>query len=207
MALPNAEVGQIYRYTIFGRLNGQRTMNSQDYRLEVLPAPLDVLSAGDAINTAWDAPGGRLSAYLSCVPDNMTVEKVRVQVLAPVRAINKDYTKNVPGTGPAANTPNLQQSIEKRGEKATRYAVGGMRLPLGSGAAAILDGVLTIGQKNALQAFADVLKNQIGDGVALITFRPVVYNRSFIPNYTYVFTCVAQSTARTQHRRTVGLGE
>lgn len=203
----NAAVGQIYRLTFNSVLNGQLILNTQDYRLEVVPAGGTVFDAYDILLAHLQVATGVNDRYFGVCPANMTITSQWVQCIKPTRIIKKVFALNEVGLRGDADTPNIQQSITKRGEKATRYAVGGMRIPVGTTAADIAIGFLTGAQFSALSSLCVELKKQLGNGTTEMTWRPVVFNPSFIPNFTYVVDCVPQLTIRTAHRRTVGLGK
>lgn len=202
-----AAVGQIYRTQIRGRLNGQRIVSILDYRLEVIPAPTVVTAVYAYMSGLHVVAGGLKDKYKGCTPSNYILDEIGYQCIYPVRIVQQFTAVAEFGLAGLADTSNVQQAIEKRGEKATRYAVGGMHPPVGTQVTNFTAGLLTNGQKVVLQALADEIPNQLGDGVTTLTLRPVIYNRSFIPNYTYITECRIKDTVRVMRRRTVGVGE
>lgn len=202
-----AAVGQIYRTQLRGRLNGQRIISTLDYRLEVIPAPTVVTAVYTFMNGLHVVPTALKDKYLQCTPTNYLLDEITYQCINPVRIVSQAFPVNQFGLAGQADTSNVSQSIEKRGEKAKRFAVGGMRPPVGTQPSNFAAGVLSNGQKIVLQALADELTNQLGDGATTLTLRPIVFNRSFIPNYTYIIKCLAKDTVRVMRRRTVGIGE
>lgn len=202
-----AAVGQVYRTQLRGRLNGQRIISILDYRLEVVPAPTVVTAVYTFMANLHVVAGGLKDKYKAPLPTNYILDEIGYQCIWPVRIVQNFTAVAEFGLSGLADTSNVQQSIEKRGEKATRYAVGGMRPPVGTQATNFTAGLLSNGQKVVLQALADEIPNQLGDGVTTLTLRPIIYNRSFIPNYTYITECRIKDTVRVMRRRTVGVGE
>jgi len=200
-------VGQIMRLTYSGTLLGQQILNLQDYRVEVVPGGGFVTDGYTFIQNWIGGANKHVDKFCAAVPNNYKLVETWVQCISPIRVVKSAVTRNQDGDRTITDASNIQQSIEKHGEKATRYSVGGMRLPVGTNADDIAIGFLTAGQFAALAAFAAQSLEQIGNGTTEMTFRPIIYNPSFIPNFQYMVTCTAKNTVRTQHRRTVGLGK
>jgi len=202
-----AAVGQIYRVTFKGTLNGQQVQNHFDYRLEVLPAAFSVVDTYASMYAYLHAVGNLEDKYVGCTPSNLAFDVMNIQCIKPVRIVGQNFTIGRNGDRGPADTPNIQQSITRRGERAAKFAVGGVRVPVGTTADDIAIGYLTGAQATALEALATQMLAQLGNGTTLLTWRPVIFNPSFIPNFQYVIYTQRQLTIRTQHRRTVGLGK
>jgi len=202
-------VGDIYLVTIYGRIHGQTTLTTFKYELyDVLaPNPTTDTAALD-IFAKWHAVGGMAEKFKAVTPTNWFYEQTWCQRIAPVRIIK---TTSVVASGfglrGSSTTTNNSATITRRGETASRSAVGGIRIPIAP--TECLAGELAAGIKVDLQSLAvEMLLNITSID---LKFRPVLFTpaklappvpASFHP---ILFTRL-EPTARVMRRRTVGLG-
>lgn len=203
-------VGDIYQVTVKGSIHGQITLTTFKYELfEVLePNPTTDTVALDVF-TEWHKEDGIAFFIKSSCPSTWTYQETWCQRIANQRTVkNTSIVASGPGTRPAATTTNVSSCITRRGEAATRSAVGGIRLPLSP--ADVLNGELIGAVKIPLQELAIAMRFNITS--TDVKLRPVLFTpaklsppvpASFHP---ILFTSV-QTTARVMRRRTVGLGK
>jgi len=209
MAAP-AAVGQVYLMTLKGTMDGQLILNTQHYLLSNLTAPYTIDDVANDIDAWWRSlivfptPYGR---YLFCLPPEYNHDQTWIQCIDPVR-----YRKKVfggLGAGQSINSgkwANSGQTITRRGDLANRANIGSFHMVLPStdpGAGGSISGLALA----ALSNMADVLKLTIPLAGAIGTMEPVLYHRQKVPNFSLITQTVAQTTVRTMHRRTVGLGK
>lgn len=202
-----AATNQIYRVILRGTLCGQQIQTLFDYRISSLVGLWDVTDIYNDIASDILAAGKLVEKYMDCVPSNMTVADALIQCIAPQRIRGGVALVNLPGNRGFADTANVQASVERFGELATRRAVGAVHPPVSTAGTDLAIGFVTAAQFAALTALGTQMTASIAGLVTGAILDPVIYNRSFIPNYTQVTGAVAKNTVRTMHRRTVGLGK
>lgn len=193
--------------TVNGRLNEQRTMNTFWYRVTQITDAPDEAIAFAALFLQMTGAGGLLEDYLACVPTNWTAEAVWFQSITPIRQRKVSFPWDAIGGGPSsALTANVQGSITRVGDAARREAIGGVRIPIGTGVGSITNGRLVAGQKAAMQDLADSMAQVIATFAPNVEYTPIVGKPNAAGNYWNVVDATVQDTVRVLRRRTVGLG-
>lgn len=205
MGLPaNAVVAVTYK----GTLCGQTTLNTVHYRVSnpsTIPVVADEM---DELANRFTAVGALdiLTAYRGCLPDNMTVNYVRLQPVYPVRyrAVQKNI--GLPGLADSSFVSNLQASITWVTELAGRNQTGGIRIPQGPNN--VDNGKWLGAWQNVLMLLGESLSSLVNAGQGGGSYLPVIYHRSVnaFPKYQDVTSFIVQDTVRVIRRRTVGLG-
>jgi len=201
--------GQIYQVTISSTLNSQRIMSSFTYELENVPAGGSTTKqACDAIKDFFIGGTGIIPLYQDCVPQNMTLNELWVQVIGPTeRYVKEVYNLSVDGLWPSdALTSNVAAVITRTTEKSGRSQVAPLHLPCATDPDSIFQGSLDSDLLVAMALLCAKIPVQIGV-VPNLTFDPVIYHGPppKLPA-DRVERAVAQSTVRVMRRRTVGLG-
>lgn len=203
-------VGMKLLLTYRGLLNGQTVLNTFWYRLVVLGTELTVKDLLDNTNDKLNLPFGFRDTYASCLPSNHTIVESWLQVIKPVRLVRQSYTDGNTGDLLEAFSSNVQASITRRGELATKSAIGAVHIPIGGADDQYQVGILTNSAlKTNLTSFADKMLDDIEvPDVGGAIWRPIVFNptNTTYPNGHDVISTGVQSTVRVMRRRTVGLG-
>lgn len=202
-----AAVNQIYRVILRGTLCSQQLQTTFDYRINQLTVPHDVSEVYSDIAAVITEAGGLVEKFLDCVPSNYTCVDAFIQCIYPTRVRGGVVIVNLPGERAASDASNISANVQRFGELAARRAVGGVRVPVSTDPADIAIGFVTAGQFTALNALGTAMTVAINGPDTGAVLQPVIYNRSFIPNYSTVTGASAKNTVRTMHRRTVGLGK
>lgn len=199
--------GSLMEVGIRGRHFGQRTLSVLHYQY----ISTSLLSDGrqaliDFMNKLGEA-GGLLVKYRDCCSAVWTMEEVRAQWIFPLRYV---YEQSTTGTGDgtvAGNSlpPNSSVTLYKRSELAGRHNRGFVHMP-GVPLTFVTEGVLSTTGLAAYAALCTKLKTVI-DVTGGPSYQPVILNRSQPAISVFVNSCLPMGTARTQRRRTVGLGE
>lgn len=153
--------------------------------------------------------GGLKETFLDMVSDQLTLDSVRIQFRSPGRLMYKRFPVGQAGslTGDA-NTANIGASIERRGGEALRTNIGRLAIA-GIPSASIVAGKITAPALVLLGDHATVVQQDatLTSGAA---FSPCLWSEQpggADPIFqTFIFDAAPQTTARTQRRRTVGLG-
>jgi len=206
MALVN--VGDIVLVTQTGLLFGQRIMNTFHYQVFDITAPsLDTTTMANNIFGAWHAVGGMGAKLKACMPEDCALDETWVQKVAPTRIVKavSNLSAGAGGRGTTTVT-NVSASIERRGEAATRSAVGGVRIPITP------DDVLGGEINSTLFILLTALAAQMNANIvgADCSLNPVIYAPPKPPSviatlHDQLYTIV-QHTSRVMGRRTVGRG-
>lgn len=202
-----AAVNQIYRVIIRSVLCSQQIQTVFDYRINQLVGAWDVTDIYDDIAADILTATRLVDRYIDCIPSNMTVTDAFIQCISPQRIRGGVALVNLPGNRSAADTANIQASVERFGELATRRAVGAVHPPVSTNPLDVAIGFVTGAQFTALTALGTQMTASIAGLVTGAILQPVIFNKNFLPNYTTVTGAVAKNTVRTMHRRTVGLGK
>lgn len=201
------DLGDSVLVTVNGRLNEQRTMNTFWFRVTAIADAPDESIAFAALFLQLVGAGGLLEDYLACVPTNWAAEAVWFQSITPVRQRKVSFPWDAIGGGPSsALTSNVQASITRVGDAARRDAIGGIRIPIGTGVGSITNGRLMAGQKTVLQDLADSMTQIVTTIGPNVEYTPIVGKPNNAGNYWNVVDTTVQETARVLRRRTVGLG-
>lgn len=193
--------------TVNGTLLGQRTMNTFWYRVHEITGDPQETIAFQALFAEMSSPGKLLANYLKCVPTNWKGYQVWFQAIKPLRQRKVAFPWVIDGEGVgSALTANVQGSITRLGDTAAREAVGGIRIPIGTGTQFLTDGKLTIDQLAAMADLAGEMSVDYATGVPAVTYRPMVGKPDNAGNYWRVVDTLVQPEARVMRRRTVGRG-
>lgn len=188
----------------------QRVLNTYHYICIAEPAvPTDRYAIYTEMVNWIQIAGGLQETFLDMVSDQLTLDSIRIQFRAPERFMYQRFTVNLPGnlTGDA-NTANIGASIERRGGEALRTNIGRLAVA-GIPSASIVAGKITAPALVLLGDHAEVItQDAVLTGSA--EFSPCLWTEQ--PNgappifQTYIYDAAPMTTARTQRRRTVGLG-
>jgi len=140
--------------------------------------------------------------------DQCTLVSVNAQKIYPTRyPYEGDYVSNVGDSGSPPMPQNVQGSITKVGETATRHGIGHVEVP-GLVADQVLNGELTVAGKAALDDLGPtLLLNYSAVAPGTVTMRPVLFNRASPLGSQIVTAFRRQDTVRVARRRTVRVGQ
>lgn len=193
--------------TIVGRLNGQRTMNTFWWRVTAVAGDPDEAVAFQELHSLLLT--NFFDLYLACVPTNWEGYQVWYQSIFNVRQRKIVFPFDSEGTGPGeANTANVQGSITRVGDLASRKAIGGIRIPIGTTALTTVNGYISPAQKTAMEEFAAAMVPTRTTAAPAVTYTPMVGAPDPLNpvNWFQVVATQVQETTRVLRRRTVGLG-
>jgi len=208
VTIPDLPNNTLLLVSFRGILNGQRIITTFHYRAAGNP------TAGTTYVAYLDKlylliAAGLQTKYLDVMPANYLLEVTRLQPIQPMRLRYTEYTVGAPGTlVDNSNTQNLALSIKRVAVTAGPKGVGRVQIPVA--AENVLAGEIDMG--GPLWANAGIF------GVEMIAVQTTVS-----PGMTWnpclpaqngtntgdwdLFEFGLEQTARTMHRRTVGLGE
>lgn len=203
-------VGDIVEVTWRQKAQGQRMMNIQHYRVESSSSQQSDAQDNQALAdylSGLDDPGELLEIWSIFMSVTWSMDQVRVQKIYPVRTTYMTSQIVLSGQqNESSALPLAAFTVTKKGSGGGRRSVGSVHF------SGFVPSVFAAGNIKA-----DVLTwwtNQFGplytaDQVTPfnIRYRPVLYNPGVQPNYQQIWAWQPQNTARTMHRRTVGIGE
>lgn len=205
--MPNIGVDDIMLATMNGVCLGQRVMNTFVYRCTATPSGTSDIVALDALHTKWMAPLGLIQDLISCTPENCNWTEAWYQIVRPTR-----YRKVVRPIGSLgaypgdAATANLQGSITRFGELATKRDQGGIRLIIGTTDDNIDNGFLDENLKISMAVLATEMQTTQATATPSVTWVPQVGLPADGAPTRRCVQAVVQDTVRVLRRRTVGLG-
>lgn len=203
---PPAAVGDRYLVTFHGTLLGQRTMSLFCYGLSTMVGAVTKYTIMSELNTALTGIAALKGLYLKCCPSNYTLVETWVQPIRLTRIAKEIFTDNLPGTwAAAAPTANLSAAVTRRSLAAGRKKVSTLSVPFPADATAMSGGFTTAAYQTVLGALADKLTEQVITASGHV-LDPVIDNGPLITDFTPIQLGIQQTTVRTRHRRTVGLG-
>jgi len=196
-----------YNWTVFA----QRLMTVLHYRFETVPAgsPEKVAVLAALASKFSEGTMPMTAAFLQATPNNITLLDVQVQQVKPVRTIYQRGVNSNAGTfASAAQTANLCASIEKQSIKVGRDGVGRIQWPPLT-PDTLLNGFVDSDYRDTQ---LETLSAELASAQVLIapfgypcTLRPCLPAGGADHDYD-LWDCFPEATARTMHRRTVGLG-
>lgn len=200
----------IYLVTLLGRLCGQRTMTTFQYRVGNALQDATVQDVYVALSAHFRKTDGIIDKLKVCCPLNWTLEEQWYQQVAPVR-IRKlvEQLKTGAGTQFNATVPNLSASITRFGEIADRTARGGIRVPVDAQASE--NGMLTFAMKGFLTALAQAMLEVVDASLTVGLLVPCIWTPIKMPDKPIatlhdLYGTAVEPTSRVMRRRTVGLG-
>lgn len=201
------EVGQRLVVTFYGRLCGQRTLNTFWYQVASVPGGTSTHDAFIGLHATMGLAGGVRPAFRACTPSNYLLDQVWYQVITPVRLRKDVFAVTVNGLfDDVAHAPNLQASITRGSELASKEHIGGIRIPIGTTSQSSSEGFITSALKIKLDALAlTMTQNIINASGPAATFRPLI-GAAGDGAARICEVAFAQDTTRVLRRRTVGLG-
>ena len=150
--------------------------------------------------------GGFGTTWKEIAANTVNIDRVEVQRIYPVRYAKVTADVAVFGIGTTEPLPpQVQGAITKRGEIATRYAVGGIRVP-GIASEWEVNGRLTVGGLEKLQDLAETLKPNVTPAGGIGTWEPIILRRLNMGSSVRVTEAIAHEVTRTQRTRVPGKG-
>jgi len=206
---PVAPVGAIFLTTFRMTFCGQRLINTYYHRVDANAGGLTINSLSDQMNTVFSQAGGLIPSHNALREVGCMLDRIDIQMIKPARYVQIPYVKTMPGTHTSTtgllDTPNLAAVITRRGVNATRKGVGSVHIPIPLDVSVINEGELTGGYKALLTVHAAQMQADIAvPGNA--TLKPVIYNPTSQPDFSYIGAAFYQEYVRTMRRRTKGVG-
>lgn len=185
-------------------------MNTLHYRVSTgVPIPdgraaiLELITAigNTGLTTSFASRWAQLASS-AVVIDRLTGQRVY-----PVRYGLVTLDVHIPGAQDPEEPvpPPIQLAITKRGDLATRYSVGGIRVP-GLSTGFEVDGKLAGGGQLNADNLASVLDDVLTTAGGTIEWIPIVYRRSNPGSSVQVVAAQAHNVLRTQRTRIPGKG-
>lgn len=206
--MANAAVGDIFLMTFQGMWHNQTILTTFHYQIsEIVAGPPTVGAMADQLYANISAVNNLKDTFLKCCPPQYSLQQTWIQKILPTRILKNTYGPSAPGTNTATSTTaNLQCSVIRRGEAATRHGLGAIRVPFPNLLATASNG----GIPPEYAAFLTAVKDEMIDPQAgpLGTFSPVLIpsrNPTIIQAVPILYGEV-KNTIRTQRTRTVGHG-
>lgn len=199
--------GEIIEVVYEGTLLGQKILNTLHYKVTVPSGTPSVLTALGFFGATFT--GGSVSptlAFLNCLPQNYTLDRIRFQKITAPRSIASYKNIGLPGTRPVnVESSNQAIVISKRAEVAGRHNIGSLHLA--GVAQQDMDmgkvGFSLLAQMSILASKMANLVPATGDPLEAV---PVILNRLNPALSELLYQPYPQTTVRTMRRRTVGLG-
>jgi hypothetical protein len=210
-------VGDLVEINVLSTLFAQKFVTTFPYRVSVASGVLDPITAEGLVAGDWKV--GAVSpflAYKACLPPELTVDYISVQIVQPVRWRAWFETMAAPGTDTVSTTStNQAATITRTAKLSGRKYVGSIHIP-GVAGGNIVDGILAGAFIAKMSTVASRMLNVFPvptDG--FLELQPVIVHRVWNPvteKYEYdgnsdTYTAVAQDTARVMRRRTIGVGK
>lgn len=199
--------GDLYQVTFSGKLYNQHILTTFGYKLIGVTGPVTYEVATDELKAKLVAVNGLEDKFLAVCPNDYTLEEIWIQRIYTPRLYRRSWTQFLAGQRPnPALMSNLAMSIERRGEAATRSAVGRVQVPVSAHVSDVSNGAISVGLASAAGAFGLEMIQPIATTTGTITWNAHILNASAGVS-TPITAYKVQTVVRTMHRRTVGLGE
>lgn len=205
MSFP-AAVGQKYQCIIKSTLDNQQIRTSLWYQLSALTPPASTDDICISLNNLLQGAGGLISKYITAVPQNMNIDSLSIQCVAPTRIRPVEFLIGNNGGGGTCDAPGTTQAVLRTGDASGRSHQGVLHLPVSTDPADISVGFVTGGQLAILQAFANTTVGNLVGLAPAYTASAIISNGPAVAQITIVTRAFAQSTVRTMRRRVVGRG-
>lgn len=206
------DIGDIIEVGWESEFNAQRFLNVMHYRKQVnqtVPTTAIQEEAQIAVELSTGGAGTLVDLYRDCLPSNLTLHRVRVQVIRPLRLVPRYGSIEAAGTAATtAQQGNLSAVITFKSDFAGRNQQGSFHVPALPKDMA-LGGYLAdagfIADFNALGAKLIQSITPAGTGAE---YLPVILHpNGHVPDGNGITDYICQSTVRVMRRRTVGVGK
>ena len=209
MAVP--AVGMVTALSFVGRCNGQRVLNTVHYRMAVAWSQATIQAYLAAfVNRIYIAGASDLTTpFLDCLSADYGLEKIRAQVIWPVRYRSYDFaTALIGGQVGNSTAQNAAGVLTKKADLAGRSKIGSLHLG-GLSQADYSAGLLTLGLKTRMATLGNALIQSVFDGANPGRNDPVIYHpgANANPKTDDIIEFFVQNEVRTQRTRTIGKGE
>lgn len=209
---PDALATARLRLLFCGTMDGSQIRTTFNYQLSDISGTtkpiFDVVTAFFT-DVQWTS---LQAAFLAAVPSDYRLDYITWQWSQNnITYLQQRRQVNLVGSLDPAYTANIQTTIVRRPQQATREGVGAIRLPAPANTFTTANGELTQGYKSIVQALADLMDDPIVcvvDGTGTFTFTPGTYRRTSptFASFTPTFATFIQPEARIIRRRTARLG-
>lgn len=205
-------INAILQVNVFYKLGTQldKAITTHHYKLTLAAVPdgaAEAFAAAQNFKTAASLPVQKWAATAS---PQTSVTDVSAQWIYPIR-YRAQYAglAAVVGTfGLGIGPPGTQVSIERRGEEATKHAMGGIRYPATAlELAEDGNGLISALSVPSWAALRDASKNTFSTALNPgATYIPIIYNRLSPATSVLVTDTILHTEIRTMRRRVVGRG-
>jgi len=198
----------IIQMTVGGLKDVQNVLNIFYFRCTT---PASTGTAAENLSTLidhlWDdAVGTWYSVWLNLMPNDYTLQFIRMQVVAPTRQAYVEELQVFDGfiDVDPIQTANLSWVFLKQSALAGRRGVGPTHMLVPSMQWAQNGNLTAVNQaeRTALMTLVPQVVTVAAGGV----YEPVIYHPGFSPNFTRITHCTQKNEIRTMSRRTVGRG-
>lgn len=193
--------------TTFARYKGQQILSVFHYRY-IAAQPGNVVAEFSALYEAVVSNANSLlSKIRACQVDDVIYDKVRMQIIYPLRRPYDDKITVSNGTrinvDPAP--PNVAAVINKQTDIQQRGRTGSLHIA-GMNSEDQANGVWTAAYITALTAVANAIPVDIPGAGVNATWTPYTWSRSQPGQPAVIIGALPMSTVRVMRRRTVGVG-
>lgn len=195
-----------------GTCSNQRILFTQFYRVsQPASGSITVVQDLQGIAAAQDGTSDQplLYNYIGCMANTYTCNAVRAQRVYPTRSVAVDVARSLAGANTqAAEATNLAAVITLRTAKAGRSQVSNKHIgPLPNGSYT-LGNISTSYQTDLGDLGNSIIAPLVTAGFSTLT--PIIYHKNGdgpAAKYDDMISMVVQTTARTERRRTLRIGE
>lgn len=184
----------------------QRLMNTTHWLIETAGTSPQAQATQEIAtyfgNVGLDSP---MAKILRIVPNTVTVEAVRAQIISPNRYSYYEVTPFAVGLRGASSTANIDVAITKRTDQSGRREVGSFYLP-GIDPEDMAAGLITDAFKTDIITRMGWLKERQTMTVSGATLAPIIYHR-LTGTASDITSYHVHDEVRVMTRRTVGRGE
>jgi len=206
--MPVVAIGDRVLVSFVGRLFGQRFINTFWYKVRLTSGDPEYAEMAPALNAFLQTAGELKTKWLNCVTNSAEMTQIWVQTVAPQRLRKWSFESIANGAfDGAASTPNVQASITRVGQYAGRQYVGGIRIPIGTGAECSIEGIISNDLYDLMIILGAAMKEEINVLGGDVTLTPQVGAAGDLTDTKDMEDFLVQTTTRVIRRRTVGLGE
>lgn len=204
-------VGDIIEVTYQSTLFLQKVMTVLHYRVAATPTQQDPIQSQNDFLQRIKSGGARdkVSPYVACISNQLNVDTITAQYIAPTRIVRSSLVQNVTGSlAGSPNTANVAATLEKTTQKAGRKFRGSIHLP-GIRSQDYASGLIQAAELTLLTALGVSLQLSIDEAAGTGLWFPVIWHRTkpVTTSSDDVLTIVPKDTVRVMRRRTVGVGK
>jgi hypothetical protein len=206
--MATAVVGMKFEVRLYTLFANQVYENVFHYGLASVTGTPSVKNVATDLVNALTGDGDLITEMRALIPSNMLMQKIEIQVVAPLRLRKDTFAYNLNGLGPTTQTGNLAGVVTKQGDIANKHNIGSLHIPISTAAATSANGVLSEAALEAISLVAVQVPLVVNlAGLVSASMQPVISNGKLSTEVSPITAAVPQTQVRVMRRRTVGLGQ